>query len=269
MSLLRSTFIGKAKKLQAVDIHRIAKTINCGEDELRAFMDVEAAGSGFDIFGRPKMLFEPHIFYRNLSGEKRDRAVALGLAYRKWGEQKYPADSYLRLKKAMALDEDAALKSASWGLGQVMGFHFNILGYNTIQDMVLDFMDDEENHLEAMVLFLIHNDIDDDLANHNWETVARLYNGPGYKKNNYDVKLQQSFNKWKGVKDYADVIPHTQIRFNHIGSIVKTLQEKLGIEQSGIFDKETLDAVIVYQTQNGLKPDGVVGNKTWSSLFQV
>ncbi|MER8423279.1 N-acetylmuramidase domain-containing protein [Mesorhizobium sp. M1403] len=35
-----------------------------------------------------------------------------------WGEKPKPRDSYPRLKAACVIDETAALKSASWGLGQ-------------------------------------------------------------------------------------------------------------------------------------------------------
>ena len=51
-------FKGAAKRIEDTDLPRIGATIGVGEDELHAFMDVEAAGSGFDSAGRPKMLFE-------------------------------------------------------------------------------------------------------------------------------------------------------------------------------------------------------------------
>ena len=87
-------FRGEAKRLEDLDLPRIGYRIGCGEDELHAFMDVEASGSGFDPQGRPKMLFEPHVFYRNLSGAKRDQAVEQKLAYPKWRPSTYPKDSY-------------------------------------------------------------------------------------------------------------------------------------------------------------------------------
>ena len=41
----------------------------------------ETTGSGFDKSGRPAMLFEPHVFYRNLSGKRCDSAVKQRIAY--------------------------------------------------------------------------------------------------------------------------------------------------------------------------------------------
>lgn len=127
-----NSFHGAAKRLEDIDIPRIGHRIGVGEDELHALMEVEAAGSGFDSRDRPKMLFEPHVFYRNLQGQKRARAVEAGLAYRSWGEQPYPRDSYPRLLSAIEIDETAALKSASWGRGQILGENYSMVGLSLI-----------------------------------------------------------------------------------------------------------------------------------------
>lgn len=195
-------FAGKARRLDDIDLPRIGSKIGVGEDEIHAVLDVETRGGGFDSKGRPKMLFEPHIFYRELGpGKKRDQAVAQGLAYRKWGTKKYPKDSYPRLEKAMEIDANAALRSASWGLGQVMGFNHKLAGYRSAREMVLAFLDDEESHLEAMVEFIISNGLDDDLRNHDWRGFARGYNGAGYAKNGYHTKLQAAYEKWCKIPD--------------------------------------------------------------------
>lgn len=194
-------FKGKAKRLDDIDLPAIGAIIGVGEDELHAFMDVEAAGSGFDNEGRPKMLFEPHKFYNNLSPARRKVAMEYGLAYPKWGEKPYPRDSYPRLGKAMAIDRHAALKSCSWGLGQVMGENYKQVGYKSPWAMVEAFMHDEEAHLKAIVQFLIANNIDDDLREHRWNVVARVYNGPGYAKHGYHTRMEAAYKKWAKIKD--------------------------------------------------------------------
>ena len=196
-----NAFKGAAKRIDDIDLPRIGARIGVGEDELHAFMDVEAAGSGFDSHGRPKMLFEPHVFYRNLSGTKRSRAMSAGLAYSRWGTKPYPKDSYPRLVAAMEIDETAALKSASWGLGQILGENYKSVGFSSPQAMVLAFMNDEEEHLEAIVNFLIANHIDDDLKAHNWAVVACVYNGPGYAKHNYHGRMAMAYAKWRKIRD--------------------------------------------------------------------
>lgn len=199
-------FKGRAKRLDDVDLPREGRRIGVGEDELHAFLDVESAGGGFDAQGRPKILFEPHVFYRNLKGDARKRAVDAGLAYAKWGMKPYPRDSYPRLVSAMAIDETAALKSASWGAFQILGENHALCGYPTVQDMVRAFMADEENHLKACIAFLIAEHIDDDLKAHRWAVVARVYNGAAYAKNGYDTKLAAAYAKWAKIPDTVEVI---------------------------------------------------------------
>ncbi len=194
-------FSGKAKRLDDIDLPRIGARIGVGEDELHAFMDVEASGSGFDKAGRPKMLFEPHIFYRELKGKQRDKAVAQGLAYPKQGTKPYPRDSYPRLKRAMTINNIAALRSASWGLGQILGRNHSAAGYTAVTAMVHAFEEDEENHLNAIVNFLISKEIEDDLREHRWSVVARVYNGPAYAKHNYHGRMAEAFAKWSAIAD--------------------------------------------------------------------
>lgn len=272
MASILLDFRGAARRLSDIDIPRIGSIIDVGEDELHAFMEVEATGSGFDSSGRPKMLFEPHIFYRQLSpGSNRDRAVAAGLAYKDWGTKPYPKESYARLADAMAIDEQAALKSCSWGLGQIMGSNHKMVGYATVQAMILDFMDDEAKHLEAVVQFLIESGIDDDLRAHRWEVVARVYNGVGYAKNQYDVKLAKAFAKWAGIPDtpWENVsglgMQPTLIR-GAKGEVVKALQKLLGIYVDGDFGSKTEGAVKTFQLRNKLTADGKVGPKTWAAF---
>ena len=194
-------FKGKAKRIEDIDLPRIGKRIGVGEDEIHAILDAETGGKGFDSRGRPKMLFEPHVFYRELGpGPERDRAVAAGLARPRW-KRDYPKDSYPRLERAMNINTDAALRSASWGLGQIMGFNHSAAGYTYVTHMIQDFMDDEDNHLEAMISFIIANHLDDELRRHDWKGFARGYNGKGFAQNGYDKKLARSFAKWQAIKD--------------------------------------------------------------------
>lgn len=206
-------FIGAAKRIEDVDLPRIGHEIGVGEDVIHAVLDVESRGKGFDSKGRPAMLFEPHIFYRQLARfpDQRAQAVAAGLAYPKW-RRDYPADSYPRLSRAIGLNETAALKSASWGLGQVMGFNFAAAGFETVQDFVLAMMADEDNHLEAMISFIVTNGLDDELrelerAKTRAEMLAAAarfaegYNGSGFKANRYDVRIVDRLVWWRGKPD--------------------------------------------------------------------
>lgn len=194
-------FQGTAKRIEDLDLPRVGRLIGVGEDIIHAVIEVESSGSGFDQWGRPKMLFEPHKFYAHLPRIERDKAVRQGLAYPKWGTKKYPSDSYPVLERAMAINPEAALKSASWGLGQIMGENHLLAGYDTVQEMVDAFMEDEDNHLEAMIAFIKATHLDDELRARNWAAFARGYNGAQYAKHGYHLKLAKAYAKWAKIKD--------------------------------------------------------------------
>ncbi len=48
---------------------------------------------------------------------------------------------------------------------------------------------------------------------------------------------------------------------------VKQLQIKLGLEPIGNFGPKTEDAVKAFQSKNGLKADGIVGDGTWKLIM--
>ncbi len=294
-----NNFKGAAKRITDFDIPRIAHKIKVGEDELHAFMDVETNGSGFDAQKRPKILFEPHVFYRNLSGKQRDDAVKQGLAYPKWGEKPYPRDSYPRLKKAMAINETAALKSASWGLGQILGENHEMVGYRTVQEMVRAFMADEANHLEAMVDFLVSAKIDGELRKlaaltrkttaADCEKIVSVYNGPGYKKNRYHIKMAAAHNKWRAIPDTA-WSPETE---NAVSApvnvpipepkpvaqddrLVERVQDLLwdkGYPEVGESDnkagRRTRNAILAFQADNGLPLTGEITDELLAQLVKA
>jgi hypothetical protein len=278
MELQPATFQGRAERIDDLDIPRIGSVIGVGEDEVHALMEVEAGSSGFDSQDRPKMLFEPHVFYRNLSGENRELAEAKGLAYRGWRPGNYPRDSYPRLTDAMEIDPEAALKAASWGRGQILGENYAICGYPTVFDMVQAFMDDEATHIAAMIEFIVANNIDDDLRAHRWEAVARVYNGPGYAKHNYHGRLAAAYARWSRIKDTPWDVRSGEVslpilRFGHYGFVVDHLQESLEAKGypvgalDGDFGPATRSAVLEFQADNGLPTTGEVSADTWSLLL--
>lgn len=194
-------FRGAAKRLDDIDLPKLGARLGVGEDELHAFIDVETRGTGFDAQGRPRILFERHIFHRYLPATKRTAAVNAGLASKTPGGYGKESDQYDKLKRAMKIDRKAALYACSWGLGQVMGFNHAVAGYGTVDEMIIAFMADEEAHLEASVNFILANHLDDELRRHDWAGFAKGYNGLNYRINRYDEKLAEAFAKWSRIKD--------------------------------------------------------------------
>lgn len=260
MNVVAAKFVGARKPLDEIDIPRLAHRIAVSEDHLRAFVQVEAAGRPYDRHGRPTMLFEPHVFYRNLKGEERDRAVAAGLAYEKW-RRDYPPESYTRLFEAVKINEDAALKSCSIGLSQVLVENHSMVGYPTPQAMWQAFMDDEEEHIESMVRYILATGIDDDIRAERWETVARVYNGPGFKRNGYDTKLAAAFRQWVQRPDtaWSPDRPDPAVISITDSATLMTVQKRLielGYPEvgrpDGKFGSKTRAAVLGFRADHGL-----------------
>lgn len=171
---------------------------------LKAVVEVEASGKGF-IGDVPKILYEPHIMYRLLTKKNyitiRNNLMKAhpNLCYPRWGTYKYGAESiqHRRLEVASQFNRDTALESCSWGLGQVMGFHWKSLGYESLQAFINDMYESEAKQLEAMIRFIKVNGLLLALKNKDWVKFARGYNGSGYAKNKYHIKLANAYAKHK------------------------------------------------------------------------
>jgi len=159
-------FKGAAKRIDDVDLPKLGYLLGVGEDELHAFIDAETRGTGFDSQGRPRILFERHIFYRELPKELRSKAVKAGLASTKPGGYGKESEQYPKLEKAMAIHPEAALRACSWGLAQVMGFNHKLAGWPTIESFVEAMKADEENHLLAAGNSIKSAGLDDGIRSH-------------------------------------------------------------------------------------------------------
>src|SRR5688500_19431074 len=126
-------FNGAAKRLDDIDLPKLGAKLGVGEDELHAFIDVETLGSGFDEQGRPRILFERHKFHKYVPTAKRAQAVKAGLASKTPGGYGKSSEQYGKLERAMKIDAHAARMSCSWALGQIMGSHHELAGYDTVQ----------------------------------------------------------------------------------------------------------------------------------------
>ena len=190
-----SDFIGAGTRLTSDDINNAATALACASAAIQAVCTVETNGGGFLADGRPKILFEAKTFHSLTGGSYDDSNPNVSSAV--WDRTLYGATGghqYDRLAEAMTLDEDAALKSASWGMFQIMGENFSRCGYATVQDFVADMVDCEGKQLYAFCKFVAADQhMHTALVAHDWPTLARLYNGPGYASNHYDTKLAAAF----------------------------------------------------------------------------
>jgi hypothetical protein len=187
-------FCGKALPLDQNGIAEILDRLGVKAAELWAVIDVETYGYGFIPDRRPLILFERHKFSkftnRKFDGSNPDISNRKAGGYGKGG-----APQYLKLNRAVALDRSAALRSASWGIGQVMGMNFEIAGYADVEQMVTAMMTSENDQLNAMANYIIVNKLDKAMRAHDWATFARGYNGENYAINKYDTRLAAAHNR--------------------------------------------------------------------------
>lgn len=187
-------FLGAAESLSEYGLSGAANMLGCGEAEILSVIQVETSGCGFLKDKRPAILFERHVFSRLTLGEY-DVAHPEISSAAPGGYGAGGAHQYDRLAAAMALDENAALRSASWGIGQLMGFNAELVGYkvNGVRGMIAAFCDHEDAQLLAFARFCKVMGIDDELRSKDWAGFARRYNGPGYRGNRYDERLAAAY----------------------------------------------------------------------------
>ena len=169
---------------------------------IKAVAEVESSGDGFLVSGHPKILFEPHVFWKELVKRGINPASipnASDILYQKWGSLPYGKNSAQpeRLKRAIAINRDSALSSASWGKFQIMGYNWQLAGFATLDAFIAAMHIDEDQHLHAFVNFVKNKNLVDELQRKDWAGFALGYNGSGYKQNKYDEKLATAYNKFK------------------------------------------------------------------------
>lgn len=176
---------------------------------VKAVNEIESSGKGFLLDGRPKILFEGHVFWKQLKNRGVNPVVFVNdytknVLFENANRQYYVGGSqeYSRLEKAAGMSDlpafhDAAYAAASWGAFQIMGYHFEALGYPSVDAFVSTMYEHEREHLAAFGLFLQVNNLLTHLKNKNWDQFAKGYNGPSYAQHGYHTKLKKAYEKYQ------------------------------------------------------------------------
>lgn len=185
------------------DFIKAAIELNVELSVIKAIKEVESSGVAIQN-GIPTMLFEGHIFWQQLKlrGINPSKYVKGNedILYQKWTKKYYTGKNsgeYNRLKKAIQINEAAAYESASYGMFQIMGNNYRVCGYSSAKEMFLSMCQNTDNHLQAFIKFITSKNIIPYLKTKNWRKIAYLYNGSGYAQNNYHIKLEKAYNKYK------------------------------------------------------------------------
>lgn len=181
------------------DLVEAARKLNVEPCALSAVCVVESCGTGFLPSGRPKILFEGHVFWQQLKkrglSPERLSSNHQDILYPKWDRSKYKGGEreYDRLTSAVAIHEEAALCSTSWGAFQIMGHNYTLCGFTNIFDFVAAHKMTMREQLKTFCYFIEKQNMVRYLRCKDWTAFARAYNGPGYVQNHYDLKLQSAY----------------------------------------------------------------------------
>lgn len=170
--------------------------LQCPIDVINAISTVEAGHNGaFLPTGEPVILFEPHWFSRLTNGKYDWLQVPASVGIHdsltarwrvisrpQWTPGTYGPVSvqHRRLQYATTLDRDAALKSCSWGLYQVLGVNHTRAGHPDIQSFINAAYRHVDDHLDMFVHFILSDTkLLKAVRARDWDRIALLYNGPG------------------------------------------------------------------------------------------
>lgn len=203
------------QKLTPEGVERAAEQLSRSDAQVPAaaiwaFAEVEAPTGGFDSSGQPRILFEGHKF-SEFTGGQYDQSHP-NISYPRWDRTKYAKGptpdarnqaEHRRLQEAERLNRFAALKSASWGRFQLMGFNYQACGFPSIQSFINAMYASEDAQLQAFVKFMQTDRggkgarlLREAVKTEKWGPLAEFYNGAGYRDNGYDTKLAAAYERY-------------------------------------------------------------------------
>jgi len=191
-----------SRLMRESDLIEAADRLGVPLASIKAVNEVESRGRGFLPDGRPVILFERHVFWRQLTAHGVDPSGygdRPSILSRQRGGYAGGAAEYVRLASAMQIHAAAAQEAASWGAFQIMGFHWEALGFADIESFVATQHRSEGDQLATFTAFVLADPaLHRALKARKWAQFARLYNGPAYAENFYDTKLARAYARFAG-----------------------------------------------------------------------
>ena len=179
------------KTLTDAQIFELATSYGYTYRALKAIIQVESDQQGFSpVTGKLVIQFEPAWFKRHKKDWQKDTTHTLWQS-NQVGNQTIEWKAF---NDAFASDPNAAMKSTSIGMMQLMGFHYAELGFKTVGAM-WDFAKLSEYNQLLLAIKWIKTvpALDKALKNNDWPNVAYYYNGQNYKQYHYDTRLQMAY----------------------------------------------------------------------------
>lgn len=177
-------------------VAKVSKDFGFETAVLMAFIDVETGGKGFNADGKIMIQFEPSWFKRKAP------YAPSGI----WSINKVDVQSkeWLAFNDAFKKNSNSAMESTSIGLGQIMGFHWKRLGFNSVGEMWDHAKSSLENQIWQIAKFIdTDRHLKTAITDKDWFTIAKLYNGAGfmeiarrYKREPYNLSMEKAYKKY-------------------------------------------------------------------------
>lgn len=189
-------------------IQQAAQAIPCEEEMVEAFYEVESRREPFDKLGNPTHLQERHITGREFVRRGHDLAVIHSkfphirqwvslTPYGRGGYGRY-AKQIEKFKAVASLNfpdaRDVAICGGSWGSMQVLGSHWQSLGYEN-PEAFYEAMETLEGQFDCFVRYIKANHLAKAMQQRDWHKLARGYNGKNYAKYGYHEKLAKAYTR--------------------------------------------------------------------------
>jgi hypothetical protein len=260
-------YVCSSAPLTSTDFNATLAALECDAASVWSILEVESGKAGYLPDRRPQILFERAVFHTRTNGAF--DSTNPGISAPTWGGYSGGAAEYSRLAEAYALAPDAALQSASWGLAQIMGFNFSPAGYSSPAAFVQDMCASESAQLQAFQSFLMHTGIAASLQAHDWDSVARKYNGSGQVAV-YSQRLSTNFAQLQDPSKLPDLnVRAAQLYLTFLASAQSNAALSPG-KVDGILgnpgNSHTLTALNAFQTAQGLPTTAIIDDEVLASL---
>lgn len=180
-------------QLTISDYVAAAVQIGCGVPIVRALADKESNGGGFLRGQILTVRFEGHIFRKKTYGVFNESYPTLSHPYMpNCPYNNGTIADWRRLELARKLAGDVAFECASYGMFQIMGFHYKTLGYSSAYAMVQAFNQGEGPQLAGFIKIIRSMGLGPAIKKLQFEEIAETYNGPNHETNGYVPFLRKA-----------------------------------------------------------------------------
>jgi 3D (Asp-Asp-Asp) domain-containing protein len=196
-------------------IYEKASEIEVSPASIAAVIYVESAGQAFGEDGRMTIKFEPCVFY-DMWGSNHTEEFSQYFECNRPNDRfrQSAAENFTELhgdhfrewtafSLARTLNEDAAMKSISMGVAQIMGFNYHAIGYSSANEMLNALSNSTKSQLDALFMALSYRDATgksclDPLKVEDYVSFANCYNGEG-RDQEYGSRISQAAESYKVV----------------------------------------------------------------------